>query len=129
MQPAKRAPSGGDGRSVAAARIETWAWLVQRAAAAFLALAVLLHLATIVWAVRSGLSAEAVLARTSGNKAWLLFYALFALATALHGAHGLRTAVREWTPWRGRSLDAAATVLAALLTLAGCRAAWGLYAG
>jgi fumarate reductase subunit C len=110
------------------ARAETWAWLVQRGAAMVLAVAVTVHLATIVYAVRGGLSAAAILDRIEGNAAWLGFYAVFALAAALHGAHGLRTVLREWTPWRGRSLDLAAVVAAVLLAVTGWRAAWALYA-
>jgi fumarate reductase subunit C len=110
-------------------RAETWAWMVQRAAALFLALAVAVHLVSIIYAVRGGLSAAAIMARVEGSAAWLAFYAAFAVAAALHGAHGLRTVVAEWTPWRGRSLDAAAALAAVLLAVTGCRAAWALYAG
>jgi fumarate reductase subunit C len=110
-------------------RAETWAWLVQRGAAIVLAIAVTVHLATIIYAVRAGLSAASILDRLAGNAAWFGFYALFALTAALHGAHGLRTVLREWTPWRGRSLDLAAVLAAALLAVTGWRAAWALYAG
>jgi fumarate reductase subunit C len=114
---------------VSTARLEAWAWLLQRAAASFLAVAVLVHLATILWAVQQGLSARAILSRTVGNEAWLAFYAAFAVTAAVHGAHGLRTVLREWTPWRGRSVDVAAIALAVLLATGGCHAAWALYAG
>jgi fumarate reductase subunit C len=124
---ARHDESGAPGGALSA-RAETWAWIVQRAAAVVLAIAVTVHLVTIIYAVRSGLSAAAILGRIEGNAAWLAFYAAFALAAALHGAHGLRTVAREWTPWRGRSLDFAAVLAAALLAAAGCRAAWALYA-
>jgi fumarate reductase subunit C len=128
-----RGAEAGDGEGGAAgralsARAETWAWIVQRAAALVLALAVTVHLATIIYAVRSGLTAAAILGRIEGNAVWLGFYGAFALAAALHGAHGLRTVAREWTPWRGRSLDFAAALAAVLLAAAGWRAAWALYA-
>ena len=93
-----------------------------------LAVAVLVHLATIIYAVRAGLSAAAIIGRIEGNALWLAFYFIFALAASLHGAHGLRTVAREWTPWRGRSLDVAAALAAVLLAAAGWRAAWALYA-
>ena len=114
---------------MSAARLEAWAWLLQRACAAFLAAAVLVHLGTILWAVQQGLSARAILSRTVGNEAWLAFYAAFAVTAAVHGAHGLRTVLREWTLWRGRSVDIAALAVALLLAFGGCRAAWALYAG
>ena len=105
------------------ARAETWAWLIQRAAALVLAVAVVVHLVTIIYAVRHGLSAEAILLRTRGNGAWLAFYIVFALAVAIHGAHGLRSIVGEMTRWRGASLDVAAAAAAAFLAVAGIRAA------
>jgi fumarate reductase subunit C len=113
---------------VIGARGETWLWIVQRATAAVLALAVAAHLATLVYAVRHGLSATAILARTQGNAAWLAFYLMFAAAVALHAAIGVRAVLREWTSWRGASLDAAAAAFAVLLAVTGWRAAIGLFA-
>jgi fumarate reductase subunit C len=110
------------------ARGETWLWLLQRATAAVLALAVLVHLATLIYAVRHGLSAAAILARTQGNLAWLGFYLVFATAAALHAGVGLRGVLREWTPWRGPGLDLAVLSLAVLMAAAGWRAAFGLFA-
>jgi len=110
------------------ARFETWLWIVQRGTAAFLAAAVLVHLVTIVYAERQGLSAAAILARTQGNDAWLGFYLLFVAAAALHAGVGLRAILREATRWRGASLDGAAALFALFLALIGWRAAWGLFA-
>lgn len=100
---------------------------MQRITAAFLAFAVLLHLATILYAVRGGLSAAEILARTQGNAAWLGFYVLFALAAGLHGAIGLRAVAAEWLGWRGRGWDAAWLGIAVLTAGLGIRAAWGLF--
>ena len=44
-------------------------WVVQRLTAMVLALAVLVHLITIISAVRGGLSAREILARTQGSEA------------------------------------------------------------
>jgi fumarate reductase subunit C len=110
------------------ARIETWAWIAQRASAAILAVGVVVHLTTIVYAVRAGLSAQAILARTHGNPWWLAFYLVFVAAAALHAGIGLRVIAREITPWRGRSLDRTAALTAFLLLIAGWRAALGLFA-
>ena len=109
------------------ARVETWAWIVQRASAAVLAVGVIVHLATIVYAVRAGLSAQAILARTQGNPWWLAFYLIFVAAAALHASIGLRVIAREMTPWRGRSLDGVAALTASLLLVAGWRATLGLF--
>ena len=103
-------------------RSDTTLWILQRASAAILALCVTVHLFTIVYAVRGGLSAAEILARTKGNHAWLVFYAIFVLAVAVHAPVGLRAVAGEWLGWRGRSRDAAAFVFAALLAWAGMRA-------
>jgi fumarate reductase subunit C len=109
-------------------RGETFLWLAQRGAAIVLTLFVAVHLATIIYAVHHGLSAASILARIQGNVAWLAFYLVFAAAVALHGGIGLRTVIRETTPWRGASLDLATASLVVVLTLAGWRAATALFA-
>jgi fumarate reductase subunit C len=103
-------------------RSDTTLWIAQRASAALLALCVLVHLATIIYAVRGGLSAAEIFARTRGNHAWLVFYAVFVLAVAVHAPIGLRAIVSEWLGWRGRSRDACAFLFAALLAWMGLRA-------
>jgi fumarate reductase subunit C len=110
------------------ARVETWLWIAQRAGALVLTFAVALHLATIIYAVHHGLSAAAILARTQGNLAWLIFYAVFALAAAIHGGIGLRTIIRETTIWRGATLDITVAAVIIALSLAGWRAASALFA-
>jgi fumarate reductase subunit C len=64
-----------------------------------LAVCVLVHLAVIVYAVRGGLSAEHILARTRGNWGFGLFYATFVVACAVHVPPGLATIAREWLGW------------------------------
>jgi succinate dehydrogenase subunit C len=97
-------------------------FIAQRASAAVLAVAVAGHLVTILYAVRGGLTAGDVLARTRGN-GWLLgFYALFVIAVTLHAPIGLRNVLREWTRWHGRTLDAAMAAFAVLLLALGLRA-------
>jgi fumarate reductase subunit C len=109
-------------------KAETWLWVAQRTAGLILALAVSLHLATIIYAVHRGLSAAAILARTHGNVAWLVFYAIFAAAAAVHGGIGLRTIIRETTVWRGATLEASVAAFVVLATVAGWRAAEALFA-
>jgi len=103
-------------------------FLAQRLSAAILALAVTVHLATILYAVRGGLTAGEVLGRTHGNSAFFAFYALFVAAVAVHAPIGLRNVVREWTPWRGPTLDAALAVFAVCLLVLGLRAVFAVYA-
>jgi fumarate reductase subunit C len=97
-------------------------WVAQRASAVVLALCVVVHLATIIYAMRGGISAAEILGRTRGNPGWLAFYSLFVLACAVHAPIGLRTVLREWAAWRGRGCDAAMWLFAALLAWAGMRA-------
>ena len=103
-------------RSVRAA---AWRFLLQRATAAVLALCVVVHLATIIYAVRQGLSAEAIVARMQSNSAWPAFYAVFVAAAAIHAPLGLRAIADEWLGMRGRGVDVALAVVA-LGLLAGC---------
>jgi len=102
-------------------------FLLQRASAVVLAFAVTVHLATILYAVRGGLTAGEVLARTRGNGWFLAFYALFVLAVAVHAPIGLRNVLREWMFWRGRSLDLALAVFALVVLALGLRAALAVY--
>ena len=102
-------------------------FLAQRASAVVLAFAVAIHLATIIYAIRGGLTAAEVLGRTRGNGWFLAFYALFVVAVAIHAPIGLRNILREWTPCRGITADLTACAFAALLLLLGLRAVVAVY--
>lgn len=101
-------------------------WVMQRATAVILALCVVVHLATIIYAVRGGLTAGEILGRTRGSLAWGAFYTVFVLAAALHGAIGLRNVAAEWLGWRGDSAEVAVTVVAVALTMLGLRAVFAV---
>ena len=102
-------------------------FIAQRATAFVLAFAVTAHLATILYAIRGGLTAGDILARTHGSIAFALFYALFVVAVAVHAPIGLRNVLREWTPWRGRSLDVGLALFALSLLALGLRAVIAVY--
>jgi fumarate reductase subunit C len=108
-------------------RGETWLWIVQRASAVVLTVAVLVHLATMIYAVRHGLTAVAILERTHGNIGWLAFYMLFTAAIGVHAGIGVRTILREHTGWRGPGLDLAMAAFAAALVAIGWRAAFSVF--
>jgi fumarate reductase subunit C len=112
-----------------ALRLQVGLWFAQRATGALLALFVLVHLATMIYAVHGGLSAAEILGRTRGNLPWAVFYALFVVAVAVHAPLGLRNVLAETFGWRGRSLDLALAALALALLLLGLRAVWAVYAG
>jgi fumarate reductase subunit C len=85
------------------------------------------HLATVIYAVRNGLTAVEILGRTRGNAAWMTFYALFVLAVAVHAPIGLRNVLAEHFEWRGRGCDLAMMVLALTLVMWGLRAVWAVF--
>lgn len=101
-------------------------FVAQRATAFVLALAVAVHLGTILYAVRGGLTAAEILARAHGNVGFALFYGVFVVAVAIHAPIGLRNILREWTRWRGRTLDIALALFSALLLGLGLRAVFAV---
>lgn len=104
-------------------------WYAQRVSAMVLAVCVAVHLAVIVYATRRGLSAADILARTRGNEAFALLYAVFVVACAVHAPIGLRAIAQEWLRWRGGALDAACAAFALLVLIAGLRAVWAVTIG
>ena len=109
------------------ARTETSLWIAQRLSAAVLALCVVVHLVTMTYAIRGGLSAAEILSRTQGSVGWLAFYTLFVVAVTVHVPIGLRAAFTEWFGWRGRSRDVALVALALALAILGMRAVLGVF--
>jgi len=103
-------------------RRQSLLWLAQRASAGLLALCVVVHLATMIFAVRGGLTAAEILGRTRGSAAWAAFYGVFVLGVAIHAPIGLRTIVAEMRGGHGRGIDAAMLAFAAALLVLGLRA-------
>jgi fumarate reductase subunit C len=110
------------------ARFAAWRFVVQRASAAVLALCVVVHLAGIVYAVRHGLTAEAIVARMHASAIWPAFYAVFVVAVAVHAPIGLRAIVDEWLGLRGRGVDAVLVLFACVLLAGGIYAVASLAA-
>jgi succinate dehydrogenase subunit C len=104
------------------ARRETLLWAVQRATAVVLAFCVLVHLATIIYAVRTGLSAGAILGRTQGSFLWGAFYGVFVIAVAVHAALGMRVIAAEWLRAKGPLAELLVAGFAVLLAAMGLRA-------
>ena len=115
----------GDGKP--GVRAQVLLWTAQRASAAVLAVCVIVHLVTIIYAVRNGLSAAEILGRTRGNTAWAAFYALFVAAVAVHAPIGLRNILAETFDWRGRGLDIAMIIVAMTLVMWGGRAVLAVF--
>lgn len=105
--------------AAATGRTQARLWLAQRASAAVLAVCVVVHLGTILVAVRGGLSAAEILGRTQGSFTWGGFYALFVAAVAIHAPLGLRAILAEWAGLSGRAVDAALLLFALALAAGG----------
>ena len=110
------------------ARYAAWRFVLQRASAAVLAFCVLVHLATIIYAMRHGLTAQAIVARMHASLVWPAFYALFVVACAIHAPLGLRAIVDEWLGLRGRGTDVVLAAFAIALVSGGLYAVASLAA-
>ncbi len=97
-------------------------YVLQRLTAALMVPLIVGHLIVIFYATSNGLSAVEILGRTRGSIGWALFYGLFVLLAAVHGAIGVRAVLREWTKLRPLSLDVLMWVFGLLLLLLGARA-------
>ncbi len=107
-------------------RAQALLWVAQRASAAVLALAVVVHLATMIVAVRGGLSAAEILDRTRGSAVWAAFYGVFVVAVAVHAPIGLRVVAGEWAGLRGRGVDVALAAFGLALLGLGARAVYAV---
>jgi fumarate reductase subunit C len=123
---AHRAPAADAALREAVAQARRWYW--QRISAMVLAVCVVLHLAGMIWAVRGGLGAAEILARTQGNALFAAFYAVFVLACAVHVPIGLMAIAREWWRWPPAAALWFARGVTAMLVVLGLRAVWGVYA-
>jgi fumarate reductase subunit C len=108
-------------------RSQVLLWGAQRVSAMVLALCVVVHVATIIYAVRSGLSAAEILGRTRGNVGWLAFYTVFVAAVAIHAPIGLRNILAETLGWRSRGADIFAMAVALSLAIWGWRAVFAVF--
>ncbi len=110
-------------------RAEVLLWGAQRISAMVLAVCVIVHLATMIYAVRSGLSGAEILGRTQGSAGWFAFYALFVAAVSVHAPIGLRTILAETLGWRGRAANLFVTVVGLSLAMWGLRAVLAVFGG
>jgi fumarate reductase subunit C len=113
--------------SSAVTEAKLWYW--QRVSAMALAAFVLVHLGTMVYAVRGGLDAAEILGRTRGS--WLFggFYSLFVLAAAVHVSIGLAAIAEEWLGLEGRTARTAALAFALAVVAMGLRAVYAVVLG
>jgi fumarate reductase subunit C len=104
-------------------------WYAMRISSMVLAVCVLVHIVTVIYAVRGGLSAAEILGRTHGN--WIVgaFYAVFVVACAVHVPLGLAAIAEEWLGWRERTALVLAQMFGVVILLLGLRAVYGVVAG
>jgi len=107
-----------DAQAVAQAR----RWYRQRISAMVLTVCVVAHLATVLYAVRGGLSAAEILARTQGNWGFGVFYAVFVVACVVHVPVGLARIAQEWAGLAEQPALWLSRAFALLLLITGLRA-------
>ena len=112
---------------MSAEKLQTWLWLAQRISAMVLAVAVAVHLLTIIAAVQGGLTAAEIIARVGGNGGWAAFYGVFVAAAAVHAPIGVRAVLREMTPLPNFSVNALSAALGIGLLVMGLDAIGILY--
>jgi fumarate reductase subunit C len=101
-------------------------YIVQRATAALMVPFILVHIAVIFYAISDGLTADEILARTGGSIGWGLFYTVFVLLASSHGAIGVRSVLKEWTPLDNAAADILSIGFGVLLVLLGLRAVYAV---
>jgi fumarate reductase subunit C len=109
-----------------ATQAKLWYW--QRISAMLLALFVLVHLVTLVYAVRGGLTAAEILGRTRGSVLAAVFYSGFVLTAAVHAPIGLARVAEEWLGLKRRTSYAMALGFGVILAISGLRAVYAVVA-
>lgn len=97
-------------------------FIAQRLTAMILAPLVIIHLGLILVAVRGGLTAAEILARTQGSVFWAFFYGLFVLVVSIHAPIGIRKVLQEWTKLEASTINSFCWLFALLLLVLGSRA-------
>jgi fumarate reductase subunit C len=101
-------------------------FVAQRLTAILLAVLVIIHLGLILFAVRGGLTAAEILARTQGNLFWTIFYGFFVVVVAIHAPIGMRKVLQEWTRLENQSINSFCWLFSLILLVLGFRAVAGV---
>lgn len=101
-------------------------YLLQRLSALVMIPLVLVHIATMIYAVQGGLSAADILGRTRGSLFWAAFYGLFVFAVSIHASIGVRVIVSETLGLRGTALRWLTGGVFLALLLLGARAVYAV---
>jgi fumarate reductase subunit C len=103
-------------------------WYAMRISSMVLAVCVLVHIVTVIYAVRGGLSAAEILGRTRGNWSFGAFYSVFVFACAVHVPLGLAAIANEWLGLRERTALITAQIIGLVILVMGLRAVYGVVA-
>ena len=103
-------------------------WYLQRISAMLLAAFVVVHLVTLVYATRGGLTAAEILERTRGSVVAALFYGGFVVAAAVHAPIGVARVAEEWLGLGRRASDVVAVLFALVIIVTGLRAVYAVVA-
>ena len=109
-------------------RTQALLWYAQRTSAMVLALCVVVHLATIIYAVRGGLTGAEILGRTQGNWLFGAFYGVFVVACAVHAPIGVMNILGELRGLHRIVAAVIAPLFALLILVLGLRAVWAVVA-
>ncbi len=82
-------------------------YLVQRFSGLALAALLIVHFATIGYAVQGDLTVAEIISRVRGNLIWTFFYGVFIVVALIHVAIGLRNVFVEMLNINKRIIDAA----------------------
>ncbi len=88
-----------------------------------------MHLVTLVYAVRGGLTGAEILDRTRGSYVAALFYGGFVLTAAVHAPIGLARIAQEWLGSSRRTSYAAAVLFGGVLAVSGLRSVYAVVVG
>lgn len=100
--------------------VRLYVW--QRLTAALMVPLVIGHIAVIVYATHTGMTAADMLARTRHSIFWAAFYGIFVVAVSVHAAIGVRNVLHEWSPLDDRGAGWCAIVFGCMLFILGLRA-------
>ena len=102
-------------------------YILQRLTGVMLAAFLFIHLITIIFAVKGGLSVAEIVDRVRGNIGWIAFYGIFILTVVIHATIGLRNIISELTSIDERTIgliSSAYAIIALILGYFALRAIW-----
>ena len=102
-------------------------FVTQRVTGALLALLLLIHLITIMYAVQGEISVSEIVERVRGNTVWVIFYGIFIVSAVVHSMIGVRNILAEMSNLNRRFVDVAVTIYAVAslwLGIEALRAIW-----